>query len=223
MTTYSATERTTPTRSAHRMAYDAETVHAILDEALVCHLGYVVEDRPVVLPQLHVRIGSTLYLHGSTGARALRRAREGGLPVSVTVTLVDGLVLARSHFHHSVNYRSVVAHGTATVVDDEADKRAALAALVEHIARGRASGSRAPDRRELAATAVLALPLVEVAAKVRTGPPVDDDEDLALGHWAGVLPIVTVPGTPVPAPELEPGAAVPEHVRTWARPSPLPA
>lgn len=215
--TYSATARTTPTRSAERMRYDAELVHAILDEALACHVGFVVDELPVVLPQLHVRVGTTLYLHGSTGARALRRAANGGLPVSVTVTLLDGLVLARSHFHHSINYRSVVAHGIATIVDDQAEKSQVLTALVEHIARGRAAGSRPPYRRELAATTVLRLPLVEVAAKQRTGPPNDDADDVRLPHWAGVLPLSMTAGPPLPAPELAADHQPPEHVRDWHR------
>lgn len=215
---YPVTERTTATRSLQRISYDAELVHGILDEALLAHVGFVVDGRPVVLPQLHVRVGSTLYLHGSTGARALRMASGDGLAVSVTVTLVDALVLARSAFHHSINYRSVVAHGIAHVVTDEPEKRAALTALVEAIARDRAAGSREPDRKELAATTVLRLPLVEVSAKVRTGPPIDDEPDLALPHWAGLLPLVNVAGPAVPAPDLTPGIELPDHVRHWSRP-----
>ncbi|WP_409332982.1 pyridoxamine 5'-phosphate oxidase family protein [Trujillonella humicola] len=205
-----------PTRLRERVGYDRAAVHAVLDEAVVCHVGFVVDGRPVVLPQLHARVGDTLYLHGSTGARALRAA-AAGLDVCVTVTLVDGLVLARSAFHHSVNYRSVVAHGTATVVTDPAEKSAALAALVDAVLPGRGAGSRPPDRRELAATTVLALPLAEVSVKVRTGPPSDDDEDLGLPHWAGVLPLRTVAGLPEPAPDLAPGIGLPEHVRDWHR------
>lgn len=214
---YAPTPRTTPTRSAARMAYDAELVHAVLDEALVCHVGFVVDDLPVVLPQLHVRVGSTLYLHGSTGARALLRARDGGLPVCVTVTLVDALVLARSHFHHSVNYRSVVAHGVATVVEDADEKRSVLTALVEHVAAGRSTGSRLPNDKELTATTVLRLPLVEVAVKARTGPPIDDDDDLALPHWAGLLPLSMAAGPPVPAPDQPAERELPPHVRDWSR------
>jgi nitroimidazol reductase NimA-like FMN-containing flavoprotein (pyridoxamine 5'-phosphate oxidase superfamily) len=201
-----------PTRIRERVGYDRATVHAVLDEAVVCHVGFVVDGRPVVLPQLHARVDDRLYLHGSTGARALHGATDGGLDICVTVTLVDGLVLARSAFHHSVNYRSVVALGTATVVTDPAEKTAALAALVDGIVSGRAAGSRAPDRRELAATTVLVLPLKEVSVKVRTGPPVDDDADLDLPHWAGVLPLTTVPGPPEPAADLPEGTSVPAHV-----------
>ncbi len=211
------TPRTTPTRLAQRVRYDEATVHAVLDEALVSHVGFVVDGRPVVLPHLHARIGDRLYLHGSTAARALATAREDGLEVCVTTTLLDGLVLARSAFHHSVNYRSVVALGTARLVEDAAEKDAALRALVEQVAAGRADQTRAPSRKELAATAVLRLRLDEVSVKVRTGPPVDEPEDHALPHWAGVLPLSTVPGPPEPAPELPAGAPVPLHVATWGR------
>jgi uncharacterized protein len=221
VTSYPPTARTTPTRHAERVGYDRDLVHAVLDEALLAHVGFVVDGRPVVLPQLHARVGEVLYLHGSTGARAMLAARDGGLDVCVTVTLVDGLVLARSAFHHSINYRSVVVHGTATPVEDPDEKAAVLAALVDHVAAGRPDEVRGPDRRELAATSVLRLDLAEVSVKVRSGPPIDEPEDLALPYWAGVLPLETVPGTPVPAPELAEGAQVPEHVRSWHRPTPV--
>jgi uncharacterized protein len=214
---YAPSPRTAPTRARERVSYDRASAHAVLDEAVVCHVGFVVDGRPVVLPQLHARIGDTLYLHGSTGARALRTARDGGLDVCVTVTLVDGLVLARSAFHHSVNYRSVVVHGTAEVVTDPAEKTAALDALVDAVVPGRTAGTRAPDRKELAATTVLRLPLAEVSVKARSGPPSDDPEDLEGPHWAGVLPLAVVPGAPVPAPDLTPGIPTPAHVTTWTR------
>jgi len=213
--TYPPTPRTTPTRLRERVGYDRAAAHAVLDAATICHVGFVVDGRPVVLPQLHVRVGDDLYLHGSTAARALRTAGVDGLEVCVTVTLVDGLVLARSAFHHSVNYRSVVAQGRAELVRDEQEKAAVLAALVEAVVPGRSSGTRAPNRRELAATAVLRLPLREVSVKTRSGPPSDDPEDLDLPHWAGVLPVSTRRGTPEPAPELG-QAPVPEHVRAWS-------
>ncbi len=197
--TYPVSPRTTPTRAPERVSYDVELVHAVLDEAILCHVAFVVDAEPCVLPQLHARLAQTLYLHGSTGARALRQAQHGGLAVCVTVTLVDGLVLAKSQFHHSINYRSVVVHGRATVVTDEAEKRAALTALVDGLVPGRTENSRAPNRRELAATTVLALPLTEVSVKVRTGPPNDDAEDLDLPYWAGVVPVSTVRGEPVGA------------------------
>ncbi|MGY1820791.1 pyridoxamine 5'-phosphate oxidase family protein [Geodermatophilus sp. SYSU D00079] len=214
---YAPSPRTAPTRARDRVSYDRATVHAVLDEAVVCHVGFVVDGRPVVLPQLHARVDDTLYLHGSTGARALVAARDGGLDVCVTVTLVDGLVLARSAFHHSVNYRSVVVHGTAQVVTDPTEKTTALEALVDAVVPGRTAGTRAPDRRELAATTVLRLPLVEVSVKVRSGPPSDDPADLDGPHWAGVLPLATVAGPAVPAPDLAPGTATPEHVTAWQR------
>lgn len=220
MTSYPPTARTTPTRHTERVGYDRDLVHAVLDEALLAHVGFVVDGRPVVLPQLHARVGDALYLHGSTGARALRAARDGGLPICVTVTLVDGLVLARSGFNSSVNYRSVVAHGLAGVVDDPAEKEAALDALVDAVVPGRVAAVRRPTRRELAATTVLRLPLAEVSVKVRSGPPLDEPEDLGLPVWAGVLPLATVAGEPVPDPALPAGTPVPEHVRSWTRPAP---
>jgi len=216
---YSPSTRTRPTRAPQRVSYDRELVHCVLDEAVVSHVGFVVDGAPVVLPQLHARLDDVLYLHGSTGARALLAARDGGLEVCVTVTLLDALVLARSAFHHSVNYRSVVVHGTATVVDDDKDKAAALAVLVEAIAPGRGAGTRPPTRKELAATTVLRLPLEEVSAKVRTGPPVDEDADLCLPYWVGVLPLRTVAGPPIPAPDLPTHIEVPDHVTAWRRPA----
>lgn len=218
--TFPVTAATTPTRASARVAYDRAAVHAVLDEAVVCCVGFVVDGRPVVLPQLHARVDDVLYLHGSTGARALRTAREGeGLDVCVTVTLVDGLVLARSAFHHSVNYRSVVALGRATPVDDPVQKAGALARLVDAVVPGRSAACRPPDRRELAATTVLALPLREVSLKQRTGPPADDVDDLGLPHWAGVLPVALRADAPLPAPDLPAGVDVPEHVRRWSRPA----
>ena len=194
---YSQTPRTTALRLRERVAYDADVVHAILDEAYFCHLGFVVDGEPRVLPTLHVRVDDTLFLHGSTGSRPLLAAREG-LPVCVAVTLLDGLVLGRSQFHHSANYRSVVAHGVARLVTDEAAKRTAMTALVDKIGAGRAADSRPPNAQELAKTAVLALPLREVSAKVRAGGVVDEPEDYALPHWAGVVPMRLTPGAPEP-------------------------
>lgn len=215
--------RTSPSRNAARVAYDRAAVHAVLDEALVCHVGFVVDGLPVVLPQLHARVDDTLYLHGSTGARALRAAADDGLDVCVTVTLTDGLVLARAAFHHSINYRTVVAHGTAVLVTDAAEKTAALVASVEAVVRGRSAGTRGPSAKELAATAVLRLNLREVSLKVRTGGPNDDPEDLGRPDWAGVLPLAVAGGTPVPAVDLAPETGVPAHVRDWVRPAPAEA
>jgi nitroimidazol reductase NimA-like FMN-containing flavoprotein (pyridoxamine 5'-phosphate oxidase superfamily)/RimJ/RimL family protein N-acetyltransferase len=223
-TQYPKTAVNTPTRMRERANYDAETVHAILDEALVCHLGFTADGAPQVLPTTHARAGNVLYLHGSTGSRPLRAAATAeGLPVCVTVTLVDALVLARSQFHHSMNYRSVIAHGNAHVVTDPAEKRAALAALVDHVATGRAADSRPASNKELAATTVLALRLDQVAAKVRTGQASDDPPDEALPYWSGVLPLRTVAGTPEPAPDLAPEptpAYLADYRRTAADRSP---
>jgi nitroimidazol reductase NimA-like FMN-containing flavoprotein (pyridoxamine 5'-phosphate oxidase superfamily) len=188
---YTATERTVPTRSAQRASYDKEVVHSILDEGWVCHLGFVRDGAPIVLPTIYARVGERLYLHGSTGSRPMRMAgaeggEEPGTQVCVTVTHVDGIVLARSAFHHSVNYRSVVVLGTAHQVTDPEERSAALDALVDHVVPGRSQGCRPADKKELAATAVVRLDLNEVSAKIRTGGVNDEPEDLALPHWAGV-------------------------------------
>jgi uncharacterized protein len=222
-TAYLPTPRTTPTRYRERAQYDRETVHEILDEALICHLGYLSAGQPVVLPTTHARLGETLYLHGSTGggpmlAATAANAMGSGLPVCVTATLVDGLVLARAAMHHSVNFRSVVVLGAARVVQDPAEKLRALRCLLDHIRPGRAADCRLPDARELAATGVLALDLVEVSAKVRTGGPVDDPEDSTLPHWAGVVPLSLTAATPVPADDLDPAIPVPGYLTSYRRP-----
>jgi uncharacterized protein len=215
---YTSTARTTPTRARERVAYDREAVHAALDEAVLCHAAFVADGAPVVLPQLHVRVGETLYLHGSTGARAMRQSLADGLDVCVTVTHLDGLVLARSAFHHSANYRCVVVHGRARLVTDPHEKDDALRHLVDAIVPGRSDHVRGPSRRELAATAVLRLDLAEVSYKSRSGPPGDDEDDLDLPWWAGVLPLDNaVPQVPEPAPDLTPGIEVPTHVSDWSR------
>ncbi|MET9148207.1 MULTISPECIES: pyridoxamine 5'-phosphate oxidase family protein [unclassified Streptomyces] len=212
--TYPRTDRTVPTRSAQKAAYDKELVHAILDEGYVCHLGFVRDGAPVVLPTLYGRVGERLYVHGSTGSRPLRMAGQAdpGLAVCLTVTHVDGLVLARSAFHHSVNYRSVVVHGTAHQVTDPEEKRTALDALVDHVVPGRAADSRPGNTKELAATAVLRLDLAEVSAKLRTGGVNEEPEDLGLPYWAGVVPVRTVYGTPLAEPDLAAGVEVPGYL-----------
>jgi nitroimidazol reductase NimA-like FMN-containing flavoprotein (pyridoxamine 5'-phosphate oxidase superfamily) len=215
--TYQRTERTRVRRLPERAAYDRATVHAILDEGFICHVGFVVDGQPFVVPTGYARVGETVYLHGSTGSRLGLRP---GMDVCVTVTLVDGLVLARSAFHHSMNYRSVMAIGRTRPVTDPEEKEAALRALVDHIVPGRSGAVRGGDRRELAATAVLALPLEEVSAKVRTGPPVDDEADYALPVWAGVLPLRQVADPRVPDDRLDPALDVPSHVAGWRRPAP---
>ncbi|MFD9395306.1 pyridoxamine 5'-phosphate oxidase family protein [Streptomyces sp. NPDC060000] len=211
---YTPTDRTVPTRSAQKASYDKELVHAILDEGYVCHLGFVRDGAPVVLPTLYARVGETLYVHGSTGSRPLRMTGQAdpGLPVCLTVTHVDGLVLARSAFHHSINYRSVVVHGVAYDVTDPREKLAALDALVDHVVPGRAADSRPADKKELAATAVIRLDLTEVSAKTRTGGVNDEPEDLALPHWAGVLPLRKGYGTPLPEADLAPGTELPGYL-----------
>lgn len=218
---YLPTARTTPTRYRERADYDRATVHRILDEALICHLGYLGAGGPVVLPTTHARLGETLYLHGSTGggpmlaakAASAATAAGSGLPVCVTATLVDGLVLARAAMHHSVNFRSVVVLGDARVVEDPEEKLRALRCLLDHIRPGRADDCRTPNARELAATGVLALDLVEVSAKVRTGGPVDDPEDAELPHWAGVVPLALTAGTPVPASDLDVATPLPAYLQ----------
>ncbi|RLU80420.1 hypothetical protein CTZ27_34915 [Streptomyces griseocarneus] len=214
-TAYERTGRSTPTRYRDRTSYDRELVHSILDAGYVCHLGFLRDGAPVVLPTLYGRVGERLYVHGSTGSRPLRSAsgaEEPGMPVCLTVTHVDGLVLARSAFHHSLNYRSVVVHGTARRVTDEEEMRTALSALVDQAVPGRSADSRPPTAKELAATAVLRVDLSEVSAKVRAAGPGDDEEDLALPHWSGVVPVSTSYGTPVPADDLAPGIPVPGYL-----------
>ena len=211
---YTPTDLTVPTRSAERASYDKELVHAILDTAYVCHLGFVRDGRPVVLPTLFGRVGERLYVHGSTGARPLRMTGKAdpGLPVCLTVTHVDGLVLARSAFHHSINYRSVVVHGIAHQVTDPEEKRTALDALVDHVVPGRSADSRPGNKKELAATMVIRLDLDEVSAKLRTGGANDEPEDLGLPHWAGVLPLNTGYGAPLPNDDLSAGIELPGYL-----------
>ncbi len=208
--------RTTVRRQRERGVYDADVVDAILDEALICHLGAVVDGSPVVLPTVHARSGRTLYLHGARANALLRAGADA--EVCVTVTLVDGLVLARSAFHHSVNYRSVVVRGRARAVTDPDEQRAALEALVDHAVPGRSAETRPPSDEELRATLVLSVALDEASAKVRTGPPIDEPEDHALPHWAGELPLTTVAGPPRPDPALPADREVPATVRGWRRP-----
>jgi RimJ/RimL family protein N-acetyltransferase/nitroimidazol reductase NimA-like FMN-containing flavoprotein (pyridoxamine 5'-phosphate oxidase superfamily) len=207
---YTPTARTTATRNRGRMHYERAVAHAILDEAYDCAVGIVVDGEPRVLPTLQVRVDDTVYLHGSTGGRLGLSARDGGLPVCLTATLLDGIVYGRSHVHHSANYRSVVVFGTARPVTDNVEKRMAMTALVEKVGRGRAADSRPPTRRELAETAVLAVPLEEVSVRARTGGVVDEPEDLALPHWAGVLPLRRVAGPPEP--DAGVGAPPPDYL-----------
>lgn len=211
------TERTRVRRLPERGAYDRATIDAVLDEALYCHLAYVDEDgRPRVIPTIHVRVGDTVYVHGSAASHTLRRI--DGSEVCLAATLLDGLVLARSAFHHSMNYRSVVVYGPARRVDDPDEKWRAQAALVDHVCAGRAEQARMPDDTELKQTTIVAIPLAEASAKVRTGPPKDEDGDLDLPVWAGVLPLRLVPGEPEDDPRLAPGLEPPENVTRYRRP-----
>ncbi|MFD8258949.1 pyridoxamine 5'-phosphate oxidase family protein [Streptomyces griseoluteus] len=211
---YAPTDRTVPTRAPQRASYDREAVHAILDEGYLCHLGFVRDGAPVVLPTLYGRVGERLYVHGSTGSRPLRMtgAADPGLPVCLTVTHVDGLVLARSAFHHSINYRSVVVHGVAYEVTDPEERRIALDAVVDQVVPGRSADSRPANRKELAATAVIRLDLQEVSAKVRTGGVNDEPEDLALPHWAGVVPVQKTYAAPLADADLAPGTELPDYL-----------
>jgi uncharacterized protein len=216
MPNFTPTERTQVHRLPKRGVYDREAVYRILDEGLVCHVGFVAEGKPVVIPTGYGRKDGTLYIHGSTASRMFRALGKGA-DVCVTVTLVDGLVLARSAFHHSMNYRSVVIFGSATVLDDPAAKREAMRVFTEHVAPGRWNDVRQPTEKELQATTVLALPLDEVSAKVRTGGPIDDEEDYALSMWAGVLPLDLTPKSPIPDDRLPREIAVPDYVRGYKR------
>jgi uncharacterized protein len=209
--------RTTVRRLPKRAAYDRATLTRILDEGLVCHLGFVADGQPYVIPASYGRSGDTLYIHGSSASRMLRLL-ESGAPLALTVTLLDGLVLARSAFHHSMNYRSVVVLGTAREVSDPEEKRRALDVIVDHVCPGRSRDTRPPSQRELDATLLLALPIVEASAKIRSGPPLDDAEDLALPHWAGELPLRLEPGEPVPDPGLARDAVLPDYVSDYRRP-----
>jgi uncharacterized protein len=211
---YQRTARTRVRRLPERGSYDRATVHAILDEGFLCHVAFVVDGQPYALPTGYARVGDTLYLHGSTGSRLGMRP---DMDVCVTVTLLDGLVLARSMFHHSFNYRSVMVLGRTRLVTDPEEKDAAVRAVVEHIVPGRGRDARGPDRKELAATAVLAVPLDEVSAKIRTGDANDEDEDYDLPVWAGILPIALAPRAPEPDSRLDRAITVPPYVAAWDR------
>jgi nitroimidazol reductase NimA-like FMN-containing flavoprotein (pyridoxamine 5'-phosphate oxidase superfamily) len=210
------TERTTLKRLPKRGAYDRRLVYGILDEGFICHVGFAVEGQPFVIPTGYARVDEQLFIHGSQVSRMLRTL-SSGIDVCVAVTLVDGLVLARSAFHHSINYRSVVMFGRATIVDDREAKLAALFAFSEQVIPGRWNDVREPTEQELRATTVLALPLIEVSAKVRTGPPIDDEEDYALNVWAGVLPLKLAAGAPVSDPRLQETIAPPSYTLKYSR------
>lgn len=210
------TERTTLKRLPKRGVYDRDIVYGILDEGFICHVGFAVDGRPFVIPTGYARVDDQLYIHGSQVSRMLRTLAQG-VPVCVTVTLVDGLVLARSAFHHSINYRSVVIFGRASIVEQREAKLAALLAFSEHVIPGRWDEVRVPYEQELKATTVLSVPLVEVSAKVRSGPPLDDEEDYALNVWAGVIPLQVVAGEPISDPRLPEGIEPPPYALNYTR------
>jgi nitroimidazol reductase NimA-like FMN-containing flavoprotein (pyridoxamine 5'-phosphate oxidase superfamily) len=210
------TERTTLKRLPKRGIYDRELVYGILDEGFICHVGFAVDGRTFVIPTGYARVADRLYIHGSQVSRMLRKLAQG-IDVCVTVTLVDGLVLARSAFHHSMNYRSVVIFGSASIVEQREEKLAALFAFSEHVIPGRWDEVRGPSEQEMKATSVLSLPLAEVSAKVRTGPPLDDEEDYALDVWAGVIPLRVVAGKPITDPRLPEGIKPPSYAVHYRR------
>ena len=216
MSQFQPTERTQVKRLPKRGRYDAETVYQILDHGFVCHVGFAVDGQPYVIPTNYGRSGDTLYLHGSAASRMLKTL-SGRVPVCVTVTHVDGLVLARSAFHHSVNYRSAVILGTARLVDAPAEKLEALRVFTDHVMKGRWEDVRQPTEQELKATSVLALPLEEVSAKVRTGGPVDDEADYTLPVWAGVLPLEIIARSPEPDALRKSDPPLPEYLKNYSR------
>ncbi len=210
------TARTRVVREADRAVYDIETIYQILDEGFLCHVGFSVDGQPFVIPTSYGRKDASLYIHGSAASRMLRQMKDG-VAVCVTVTLLDGLVLARSVFNHSMNYRSVVILGKATLVEDPEEKLEALRVLSEHILPGRWDDSRQPNERELKATSVLRMPIEEFSAKVRVGPPIDDAEDYAFPTWAGVVPLEMKAGTPISDPHLDPAREAPEYAQNYLR------
>ena len=214
--THAPTARTRVVREAHRGVYERAAAYEILDEGFICHVGFVVDGQPFVIPTAYGRSGEKLYIHGSAASRMLRNL-DKGVAVCITVILLDGLVLSRSIFNHSMNYRSVVVLGTAVAVRDAKEKLEALRLLSEHILPGRWAESRQPNERELKQTLVMRLPIEEFSAKVRQGPPIDDEEDYSFPAWAGVLPLAMVPGAPINDPRLDPKTPVPEYVRQYSR------
>ncbi len=213
---YTPTERTRVVREPHRGAYDRDTIYKILDEGIVCHVGFSSDAQPFVIPTLYARVGDTIYFHGSAASRMLRGAASG-IPVCVTVTLTDGLVLARSVFNHSMNYRSVVALGKATLVDQPAEKLEALRAFTEKILPGRWEDARQPNDKELKATSILKLPLVEVSAKIRSGPVLDDEEDCVLSVWAGIVPLRLQADAPIRDERCDPAIPTPAYAANYKR------
>ena len=214
--TFTQTDRTKLKRLPKRGHFDRETVYGILDEGFICHVGFAPQGQPFVIPTGYARVDDKLYIHGSQASRMLRTL-SGDVDACVTVTIIDGLVLARSAFHHSMNYRSVVVFGRATLIEDREEKMVALLALSEHIIRGRWADVREPTEEEMKMTTVLSLPLAEASAKIRTGPPLDDEEDYAMEVWAGVIPLRLVAGEPVDDPRLPENIEIPAYAREYRR------
>ena len=212
------TVRTRVKRLPKRASYDRDTIYSLLDSALVCHVGFVVDSQPFVIPTLHVRLSDRLYIHGSAASRMLGAAAEG-TPIAVTVTHIDGLVLARSAFHHSVNYRSVVILGAATLVTDPSEKLTVMKGLIDHVAPGRWDHIRQPTEKELDATSVLSIPIEEASAKIRSGGPIDDEADYASTVWAGEIPLTMMALAPVADSRLTPATPIPAHVAEYRLPA----
>jgi nitroimidazol reductase NimA-like FMN-containing flavoprotein (pyridoxamine 5'-phosphate oxidase superfamily) len=213
---FTRTEKNRIKRLPRRGHYDHETIYRILDEALICHVGFVENEQPYVIPINFARVKDTIVLHGAKASR-LHKHIAAGHPVCVEVTIVDGLVLARSVFHHSVNYRSVVLFGTGCAIEDEQEKLTALKAITDHLIPGRWQETRPPNRKEMNATSVVAIKIDEASAKVRIGPPVDDEEDYALPVWAGVLPLHEIPSAPIRDERLLESIALPEYIAGYSR------
>lgn len=213
-TSFTPTERSRARRVHQRASYDRESLHAVLDAAPICHVGYVIDGQPYVTPTFQWREGEKVYFHGSSASRMLRTVGQG-VPVCLTVSLWDGLVLARSGFHCSVNYRAAMLFGRASLINDEEEKTERLRAFIEGLMPGRWNDMRPPTAQEIKGTSVCALDIEEASVKIRTGPPVDDEEDYELDCWAGVLPIRQVVGQPIPDPRLNSRVRMPENVRTW--------
>ena len=213
---YPKTKRNQIKRVPKRAQYDQQTIHQIIDEALLCHVSFVENEQPFIIPTIHARENEILYLHGAPASRLLKHV-QAGHPVCVAITLLDGIVFARSVFDHSMNYRSVVLFGKGRVIDSDAEKTHALKIITEHVARGRWEEARLPNRKELDATAVVAIEIESASAKIRTGPPVDNEEDYALPIWAGVVPLKLQAGEPIPDPKLQPAIAIAQSVSNYSR------
>jgi uncharacterized protein len=213
---FTPTERTRVVREPHRGVYDRDAIYKILDEAFVCHMGFTTNGQPYVIPTMFARVGDAIYVHGSAASRMLRGLSDS-LPVCITVTLADGLILARSVFNHSMNYRSAVALGKATLISDPSQKLEALHAFTEKILPGRWNDARQPNEQELKATSILKLPLTEISAKVRTGPVEDDAADYALPVWAGTIPLQLIPGAPIRDEKCDPAIPLPVYAAHFRR------